>query len=160
VNAYAGIVTRTLALAIDALVLNVGIAVVTTIVGLALSVFGESLADPETPALLGAVAGWALVTGAYFAGFWTLAGQTPGMRVLRLEVSCTDGAQLRVGRALRRLIAMVLAALPLMAGYGLILVDGRRQGLHDKVAGTVVRYAPRAEALPYVRSTSGRALSP
>jgi uncharacterized RDD family membrane protein YckC len=160
VNAYAGIVTRTLALAIDALVLNVGIAVVTTIVGLALSVFGESLADPETPALLAAAAGWALVTAAYFAGFWTLAGQTPGMRALRLEVSCTDGARLRLGGALRRLIGMVLAALPLMAGYALILVDGRRQGLHDKVAGTVVRYAPRTEPEPYVRSTSGRALTP
>jgi uncharacterized RDD family membrane protein YckC len=148
VTAYAGIVTRTLALAIDALVLNLGIAVVTTIVGLALSVFGESLSDPETPALLGAAAGWALVAGAYFAGFWTLAGQTPGMRVLRLEVSCSEGGRLRAGRSLRRLGGMVLAALPLMAGYALILLDARRQGLHDKLAGTVVRYTPRPEAGP------------
>lgn len=159
-NSYAGVVTRTLALALDGLVLNLGIALVTAIVGLALSVFGERPEDPDTAALLGAGCAWLLVAGAYFAGFWTLTGQTPGMRVLRLEVASADGRELRVGQALRRLVGMVLAALPLMAGYALILLDARRQGLHDKLAGTVVRYAPRPEPLPYVRSTSGRALTP
>ena len=147
-TAYAGIVTRTLALAIDAVVLNVGVVVVTTIVGLALSVFGESLSEPETAALLGAAAGWALVAGSYFAGFWTLAGQTPGMRVMRLEVSCTGGGRPRAGRSLRRLGGMIVAALPLMAGYALILVDAKRQGLHDKLAGTVVRYAAKLPGEP------------
>jgi uncharacterized RDD family membrane protein YckC len=160
VNAYAGVVTRTLALALDGLVLNLGIALVTAIVGLALSVFGERPTDPDTTALLGAGCAWLLVAAAYFAGFWTLTGQTPGMRVLRLEVAAADGGELRVGHALRRLVGMVLAAIPLMAGFALILLDPRRQGLHDKLAGTVVRYSPRPETVPYVRSTSGRALTP
>jgi uncharacterized RDD family membrane protein YckC len=160
VNSYAGIVTRTLALALDGLALNLGVALVTAILGLALSVFGERPEDPDTAALLGAGCAWLLVAGAYFAGFWALTGQTPGMRVLRLEVVPADGGELRFGHAVRRLVGMVLAALPLMAGYALILLDPRRQGLHDKLAGTVVRYAPRPEALPYVRSTSGRALTP
>jgi uncharacterized RDD family membrane protein YckC len=146
VTGYAGIVTRTLALAIDGLVLNLGIAVATTIVGLALSVFGERLTDLETPALLATGTAWAVVAGAYFVGFWTLTGQTPGMRVLRLEVASTDGGSLHLGRALRRLAGMILAAIPLMAGYALILWDARRQGLHDKLAGTVVRYASRSES--------------
>jgi uncharacterized RDD family membrane protein YckC len=146
VTAYAGIVTRTIALAIDALVLNLGIAVVAAIVGLALSVFGERISDPPTPALLGAAACWALVAGAYFAGFWSLASQTPGMRALGLEISCVGGGRLRAGRSVRRLVGMVLAALPLMAGYALILLDPRRQGLHDKLASTIVCYVPREEA--------------
>lgn len=145
-NGYAGIVTRTLALAVDGLVLGVGVSLATTIVGLALSVFGERLTDLETPALLATGIAWSLVAAAYFAAFWTLAGQTPGMRVLGLEVSSADGGRVHAGRALRRLVGMVLAALPLMAGYAMILWDRRRQGLHDKVAGTVVRYVPPSES--------------
>jgi len=143
VSGYAGVVTRTVALAIDALVLNLGIAVATTIVGLALSVFGSRLTDLDTPAVVAALGSWAAIATAYFAGFWTLTGQTPGMRALRLQVTCADGERLHLPRALCRVAGMILAALPLMAGYALILWDARRQGLHDKLAGTVVRYVPR-----------------
>jgi uncharacterized RDD family membrane protein YckC len=38
-------------------------------------------------------------------------------------------------------IGLVLAALPLYLGFLWSLVDNRRQGLHDKVAGTCVVYA-------------------
>jgi uncharacterized RDD family membrane protein YckC len=148
VSGYAGVVTRTLALAFDGLVLNLGMALVAAIVGLALSVFGERPEDPDTAVLVGAGCAWLLVAAAYFAGFWTLTGQTPGMRVLRIEVAAADGRHLSVGRAVIRLVGMVLAALPLMAGYALILIDSRRQGLHDKLAGTLVCYVPRPEARP------------
>jgi hypothetical protein len=37
---------------------------------------------------------------------------------------------------------MVLAAIPLMAGYALILFNDRRQGFHDKLARTTVIYVP------------------
>jgi uncharacterized RDD family membrane protein YckC len=140
VNGYAGIVTRTIALAADALVLNVGLAVTTTIVGLALSVFGTDLTDLEMPGLLAGLGSWFVVTAIYFIGFWTLAEQTPGMRALRLEVVSTGGERLGLWQGVRRFVGMILAALPLMAGYALILWDPRRQGLHDKLAGSVVRY--------------------
>ena len=39
-----------------------------------------------------------------------------------------------------RIIGMVLAAIPLFAGYLPILTNDRRQGFHDKLARTVVRY--------------------
>jgi uncharacterized RDD family membrane protein YckC len=91
VNGYAGIVTRTLALALDGLVLNLGIALVSAIVGLALSVFGERPEDPDTAVLVAAGGAWLLVATVYFTGFWTLTGQTPGMRVLHIEVSAADG---------------------------------------------------------------------
>jgi uncharacterized RDD family membrane protein YckC len=146
VNGYAGVVTRTVALAVDGLVLTVGSAAITGIVSLALSVFGERASDLEASAALALAGAWWLVGGAYFAAFWTLTGQTPGMRALRLEVTAADGGDVHLGHALRRLVGMVLAALPLMAGYALILWDGRRQGLHDKIAGTVVRYVPRPES--------------
>jgi uncharacterized RDD family membrane protein YckC len=42
-------------------------------------------------------------------------------------------------------IAMVIAALPLLAGYFLVLFDDRRRGLHDHVARTIVIDAPETE---------------
>ncbi len=50
-----------------------------------------------------------------------------------------------------RVVGMVLAAIPLMAGYALILFDDRRQGLQDKLARTFVLYVPEeAELEPAV----------
>lgn len=152
---YAGIVTRTLALAADALLINVGIALTTTIVGLALSVLGTDLTDVDPFGLLAGLGVWWIVTAVYFVSFWTLTEQTPGMRALRLEVVSVRGERLSLGQGLRRFVGMILAALPLLAGFLPILWDPRRQGLHDKLAGSVVRYrlatgapSPRAGALP------------
>jgi uncharacterized RDD family membrane protein YckC len=39
----------------------------------------------------------------------------------------------------------VVAAIPLFAGYLLILVDDRRRGLHDRLAGTVVVFLTEQE---------------
>jgi len=60
-------------------------------------------------------------------------------------VLAKDGGRLRPGRALVRLGALVLAALPLFAGFLTILVDDRRRGLQDMIAGTVVVAAPEEE---------------
>lgn len=146
-NDYAGVVTRTLALATDALVLNLGLALTTTILGLALSVLGADLADVDLAGLVAGLGAWFVVSAAYFVGFWTLAQQTPGMRALRLEVVSVTGEPLRARRALLRFVGMILCAIPLLAGFAPILWDPRRQGLHDKLARSVVRYVPRAEVV-------------
>ena len=49
-------------------------------------------------------------------------------------------------RSLLRFGALVLAALPLFAGFLPILVDDRRRGVHDMLAGTVVVAVPSAIA--------------
>jgi uncharacterized RDD family membrane protein YckC len=41
-----------------------------------------------------------------------------------------------------RLLGIVAAALPLFAGFVPILLTPRRRGLHDLLAGTVVRALP------------------
>jgi uncharacterized RDD family membrane protein YckC len=60
------------------------------------------------------------------------------MRLMTIRVVGTNGERVSFRRSLQRLIGMVIAALPLFAGYLLILVDDRRRGLHDRLAGTVV----------------------
>ena len=65
------------------------------------------------------------------------------MRALGIDVTACDGTRLTVGRSLLRLVGMVLAAIPLFAGYLLILLRDDRRGLHDLLARSVVRYAEK-----------------
>jgi uncharacterized RDD family membrane protein YckC len=140
--AYEGLVTRGIAFAVDAAVINFVALIVSVTVGLALSVLDPSN-DVETVALaVGAVA-YALWSIGYFVTFWSTTGQTPGNRLLQIRVCrADDGAVLRPRKSLLRLGAMVLCTLPLFAGFLTILVDNRRRGLHDVVAGSVVVAAP------------------
>jgi uncharacterized RDD family membrane protein YckC len=140
---YAGIVSRTVALAIDAGALTVGFAVASGVLGLILSLF--TAVEVSSPgAVLGAAGVWSVVVGSYFVLFWTLAGETPGMRLMALRVVGGTGEPPRLGRSLVRLVGMILAAIPFFAGYALILFDERRRGLQDMLAGTTVVYAPKS----------------
>jgi uncharacterized RDD family membrane protein YckC len=85
-----------------------------------------------------AAAGWLVLISNYLVAFWCLTGQTPGMRFMGIRVIDYRGATPRVVRALRRLVGMYLSAIPAGAGFLLILVDDRRRGLHDRLAGTLV----------------------
>ncbi|HEX6697811.1 MAG TPA: RDD family protein [Solirubrobacteraceae bacterium] len=139
---YAGIVSRAVALAVDAGLLTAGFAVASGVFGLILSLF--TAVEVSSPgAVLGAAGLWSLVVAGYFVLFWTLAGETPGMRLMALRVIDARGDPPGFGRALVRLAGMILAAIPFFAGYLLILVDDRRRGLQDVLAGTTVVYAPQ-----------------
>jgi uncharacterized RDD family membrane protein YckC len=142
----AGFATRAIALAVDAAIVNAAVAVTGVIVALALGLFGVD--SPATPirALLGC-AGWILLVGLYFATFWTLAGQTPGMRFMGIHVIGLDGRIPGRRRAFRRAWALFLAALPFGAGFALVLVDDRRRGLHDRIARTLVVHDDEEETV-------------
>jgi uncharacterized RDD family membrane protein YckC len=153
---YAGIVSRTVALAIDAATLTIGFAVASAVFGLILSLFtAVEISSPG--AVLGAAALWSIVVVIYFVGFWTLAGETPGMRLMALRVIDAAGDPPGLFRSLVRLAGMILAAIPFFAGYLLILVDDRRRGLQDMLAGTTVIYAPK---IVVEASAPGRRVSP
>jgi uncharacterized RDD family membrane protein YckC len=136
---YAGIVTRGIALAIDATALTVGFAVVSGVVGLILSLF-TAVEVTSIGALLGTVGAWTAVVAAYFTLFWTVAGQTPGMRLMRVQVLDAQGGPPHLARSAWRFVGMLVAAIPLFAGYLLVLVDERRRGLHDVMASTTVHF--------------------
>lgn len=139
---YQGLITRAIAFVVDAAIINLVAMGVGVAAGLALSVLplSESL-DPVLIAL-GGLAYLFWWTG-YFVVFWSSTGETPGDRLMHIRV-CVDGhgGPPSPIRALVRLGAMVLAALPLFAGFLPILVDERRRGLHDMIAGTVVIGVP------------------
>jgi uncharacterized RDD family membrane protein YckC len=81
-----------------------------------------------------------LIAGTYFVLFWSAAGQTPGMRLLRLRVHAPGNRPPSLGRSLVRLVGLVLAIVPLFAGFAPVLFTHRRRGLPDLLAGTVVVY--------------------
>jgi uncharacterized RDD family membrane protein YckC len=137
---HAGVVSRTLALAVDALVLNAILFVASLALALALSLFGDSSGELTAEAALAGGIVWGLGFAVYLSVFWTLAGQTPGMRFMRIKVTKTDSSGLTVRDSIRRLIGMVLAAIPFLLGYAAILVNDRRRGWQDRIAHTQVRY--------------------
>ena len=71
--------------------------------------------------------------------FWLRFFGTPGKMALRLKiVDATTGGKLSLGQAIGRYFAYIVAAVPLLLGYIWVGIDKRKQGLHDKLAGTVV----------------------
>ena len=69
--------------------------------------------------LVGALiaSGWVLIAGTYFVLFWSAAGQTPGMRLLRLRVRGPSGESPSTGRSIVQAVGLVLAIVPLFAGF-------------------------------------------
>jgi uncharacterized RDD family membrane protein YckC len=139
---YEGLVTRAIAFALDAAIISGVSVVVGAAAGLTLSVL--SVPSDVEAAVFGFAGGICLLwTTAYFVTFWCATGQTPGNRLLGIRVCVAeDGSTLRPARALLRLIALTLCAIPLFAGFLPILVNDRRRGVHDMLAGTVVVGVP------------------
>lgn len=135
----AGLVTRGLALALDGVILNALFAAFSALVALALTELFGSGEGVSTPALLVGTGAWLAGAALYLVSFWSLAGQTPGMRFLGIHLDA--GGERRIGarRARRRLLGSILAALPLGLGFAGVLGE-RRRGLHDRIAGTQVLY--------------------
>jgi uncharacterized RDD family membrane protein YckC len=144
--AYAGLATRTVAFGADALLINAAIWVVGAIVALGLSLLGVPKDIREILALIGAFVAFGWTVG-YFVFFWSANGQTPGNRMMGISVRVAGSLEAPgTKRSIVRLLALPLSAIPLCAGFLLILVDRRRCALHDRIAGTVVIYMPRSAA--------------
>jgi uncharacterized RDD family membrane protein YckC len=138
---YAGAVTRLLSLAIDAAVVYGGLLVVSAAIALLVSTLssGDESANGVVIALGAFV--WAVIAGAYLVLFWSGAGRTPGMNFLGLRMLSPNGDEVSVGRAIWRLLWMLIAALPLLLGFWGVLFEERRCGWPDRRADTRVLYA-------------------
>jgi uncharacterized RDD family membrane protein YckC len=143
---YTGLVTRAIGFGIDAVIIDLAAVIVAAIVALALNLLDVPSKIGVALAAVGAVV-FVAWTGAYFVTFWSTTGQTPGARIMRFRVLAPGATRGHIGprRALLRLLGMVLAAIPLLAGYFMVLFDDRRRGLHDRLARTVVIDAPETE---------------
>jgi uncharacterized RDD family membrane protein YckC len=137
-SAYGGVASRAVALTLDVLAALAIFVLGSAVVALIGSLVGGIRPHWLVGTLLGV--GWFVVAAAYFVLFWSAAGQTPGMRLMHLRVRRPGGGGLSTGRAIVRAIGLVLAIIPLFAGFLPALFDRRRRTLPDYLAGTVVVY--------------------
>jgi uncharacterized RDD family membrane protein YckC len=135
---YAGLGSRTAALLVDGFLVHAGY-----LVGCAMFVLAIRLVDWNSPHWLDttlAGVGWTAAVATYFVAFWTAAGQTPGMRLLRLRVQDARGAPPRAWRSLLRLLGSAVAITFVFLGFVPVLIDNRRRALQDFLARTLVVY--------------------
>jgi uncharacterized RDD family membrane protein YckC len=139
----AGIVTRGAAFVIDAVIINLFFTVIAGAATLIATFFGGSGSGvPRGAIAIGSFA-WLTVVGVYLAGFWALAGQTPGMRFLGVRLS---ERRLPLGRAFRRLIGLGLSVITFGIGFLGIVFGESRRSWADRMGGTEVVYDERRPA--------------
>ena len=79
-----------------------------------------------------------LLSMAYFTYLHGTMGQTLGKKILGLKVMQETGESMRPGLAFLRWVGYLINAVCMNLGFIWIAFDGRKQGWHDKIAGTVV----------------------
>ena len=128
-GAYASWGSRLGAYLIDALICVITLGV---IVGILAAIAGEG----------GLVLGYLLyLVGffGYFTYFWiTRQGQTIGQRALNIRVVRLDGQPMTIGSSFLRIIGYSINGFLFGLGWLWPLWDDKKQGWHDKMAGTIV----------------------
>lgn len=76
---------------------------------------------------------------AFFLIMWVnFDGATPGKKLMAVKIVKADGSKVTYPVAFIRYVGYVLSAFVFMLGYLWIIWDKKKQGWHDKIAGTTV----------------------
>jgi uncharacterized RDD family membrane protein YckC len=136
---YAGFWLRSLATLVDTVVL------LAIIVPILLILHGpEQILNNPHHTLLDAIIIYSLpIIGTLL--FWIYRSATPGKILFHLTIiDAKTGAKPKTMQYLLRFLGYVFAMMPLAAGLLWIAFDPKKQGWHDKIAGTiVVMYGPK-----------------
>lgn len=137
-----GLVTRAVAASLDLALLG---AALSFAYGQLASVIPAATAGDDLSLLaMLAVGTLGLVLGgSVLLAFWALVGQTPGMRLLSIHIERNGMREIGLRHALTRLLAVLVALLPVGLGFLAIVVSPGRRGWHDRLAGTTVVYDDR-----------------
>jgi len=83
----------------------------------------------------------AILSVIYYVGYWSKSGQTIGSTLVGIKVVGKDGSPVSGGKALLRYVGYIVSAIVLSLGFLWAAFDRKRQGWHDKIAGTYVVFA-------------------
>jgi len=143
-----GLVTRALAFAIDVgLLLGLFSIVSGLLASIGSTIFGSDGVSALGVALYSL--GGLLIGGTIFATLWALVGQTPGMRFLSIRLDVDGSREIGARRAIKRVLMVPVAIIPFGLGLFGIVLNDRRQGWHDRVAGTEVVYDRKRSVAPW-----------
>ncbi len=138
---YAGFWIRTAAVFIDTL------ALLLILFPLLIVIYGPAYFHPsrtDPAGLADTLLSWGLPLVLTIT-FWLYKQATPGKMALAIKVvDARTGRPLSLGQAVGRYAAYFISTIPLGLGFIWVAFDPRKQGWHDKLAGTVVVHAPRA----------------
>lgn len=140
---YGGFWRRAAAFFIDNVLLHVAATVVMIVGLLAVGIDPDSI-EKTTSSLLVSYYGTTVVMNLfYFTYFHGTTGQTLGKRLLGLKVVRLSGEPMTLGTAFLRWVGYIVSGVVFYLGFLWIAFDARKQGWHDKIAGTcVVRVVP------------------
>lgn len=130
---YGGFWIRLVAYAIDLLVL---IAAGVLLFGVAALPYGDGRGEDGAMGLAALV--YYLLALAYVVVLPPTLGATLGKLALGYHIVAADGRHIGYGRSIARVLGTMVSGLFLGLGYIWIGVDARKQGWHDKIAGTYV----------------------
>ena len=133
-NHYAGFWIRLAATLIDTAILVIVLGVPFTII------FGVDLTDPNAadPGFVVSLLQYA-VPIALTVWFWVKYMGTPGKMLFKLHVvDAKTGHELSTPQAIGRYLGYYVSIIPFMLGFIWVAFDAKKQGFHDKLAGTVV----------------------
>jgi uncharacterized RDD family membrane protein YckC len=138
---HAGAVSRALAMLIDGIFVNLSFTAIVAIASLVDNAFGGSSSGGASSfAIAVGSTAWLGLGSLYLVGFWSLAGQTPGMRFVGIRLSVQ---RLPFGRSLKRLIGLGLSVMTFGIGFLGIVFGEQRRGWEDRFAATDVIYDER-----------------
>ncbi len=133
-----GFSRRTIAALIDFLFITFIGFLVAFLLGF-LALFIEMFTAEQSQYLQGIVVlSFLLVSVLYYLLSWTRSGSTMGKMVVGGRVVATNGAKLSWGKAILRYIGYLVSAVVFALGFVWVIFDKKRQGWHDKIAGTYV----------------------
>ncbi len=132
---YAGFWVRVGAALIDTLL------IVAVTFPLLVAIYGWNYFDEQTGFIAGPadfLISWVAPAIAVIL-FWLYRQATPGKMALSLRVvDAKTGGTLSVGQSIGRYLGYFVSIIPLCIGLIWVAFDARKQGWHDKLAGTVV----------------------
>lgn len=137
---FASPMSRLIAFIVDYFVVGIVVGllalVLLTIAAIAAASDSDTIAAITAILFVGA---FFVVSLGYFPYFWMKSGQTPGMKLFKIRVvRDADGGPITGTSAVLRLIGYWISNAVFWLGFIWILVDKRRRGWHDLLAGTVV----------------------
>jgi uncharacterized RDD family membrane protein YckC len=156
---HAGAASRTLAMAIDGVIVNLSFTAIAALFALVGSAFDGGGVSGFTVVVGSTV--WVVTGLLYLIVFWSLAGRTPGMSFVGIRLN----EKLSLRRSFRRAFGIFLSVVTFGFGFLGIVFRAERRGWADRLAGADVVYdewrpdpAPWSQPPPSPASVVGAAI--